>query len=133
MGNVALSCSGASGLFCSFNPGSLQLAAGGTQTVVTILATTTAFAADGPFHFARWLSLGLLLPCPLIGFRRRRLLHFCLVASCAIWICSCGGSGSSGTGGGGGSSPPSSYTLQLTGGMNGVNRNLGTINVTVNH
>ena len=137
-GNVTLSCGGASQLTCSFNPASVQLAQSGSQTVVTIKASTTAAAGQGPMHVAKWFALALLLPWALAGLRsRRRLLQLCVVAGSAILICSCGGgagavSGSGGgSGGGGGSS--TAYTIQLTGDLSGVDRNLGTVNVTISH
>jgi len=137
-GNVTLSCGGTSQLTCSFNPASVQLAQSGSQTVVTIKAVTTAAAGQGPMHFEKWFALALLLPWALAGLRsRRRLLQVCVVAGSAILICSCGGgagavsSSGGGSGGGGGSS--TAYTIQLTGDLNGVDRNLGTVNVTISH
>jgi hypothetical protein len=134
MGNVTFSCSGTSKLSCSFSPGTLQLATGGTQTVVTITAMATASTGDGPLNFEKWTTLCLLFPWMLIGFRwRRRSLHLFIVAAGAILVCSCGGGSSGGSSSGGNSNPPSTYTLQFAGQVNGVNRSFGTVTVTVNH
>jgi hypothetical protein len=133
-GSVQLSCFTSAPIACSFVPAAAQLGGGSGQSTLTLSAATTARSGDAPLAFSHWPVLAVLLPVPLIGFRRRRrLLALTVLLVAFLPLFSCGGGGATSNTGGGGTPPPSNYTVHVSGTSGGVTRDMGSINVTVNH
>jgi len=135
-GSVLLSCSTSAPIACSFVPPGVQLAAGGTQSTLTLTAGMTAHSGEAPLASHRWLALAVLLPLGFLGLRSRRRLLIMVMLFAFLPLFSCGGGGatvSTGGSGGGGTKPPSTYSVKVSGTISGVTRDMGAITVTVNH
>ena len=115
--NVALTCSGPSGITCTPNPASVTSATP-TSTVTINVSSTASLHRAGPI-WALWL------PIPGLAFigiglgsamstKRKALgvLLGCLLFTALLLQAACGSSGGGGGGGGGGSTP---YTVTVTG------------------
>ena len=138
---IALSCAGASQIACSFQPSSVNLAGGTPATFTATLAASNSAANHSEAIRGRKapvMTLALLLPAAfaVAGVRRRwRRTALWMLAGmtiCGVLTC-CGGSG--GAAGSGGSSSPSTYNVTIVGRDTslGVQHNLGSVTVTVNH
>jgi FG-GAP-like repeat/Abnormal spindle-like microcephaly-assoc'd, ASPM-SPD-2-Hydin len=136
-GNVSLACGRApSGVACSINPSSVNLAADGTSPYTVTVTTTGGNAAltlrstaDGKqrsMPFIAFLGLVLVVLCieiktDRVGRNTIRAAWLCL----AFLLVSCGGAGSGGTSG----TQPVSYTLTITGTVDSASH---TTSVTLN-
>jgi hypothetical protein len=140
-GTLTMGCTGVpQNAACITNPATLPVASGvagyATVTVTTGIAGTSSSA---PAPLDRWqrggVVLATLLPCALLGIRKRRALlrawFVCLLAGFLLLIpVACGTNAS----GGGTTSPPTSpggpttpsgvYTLNITAAIPGLQRNV---------
>src|SRR5579883_750053 len=136
-GTLTMSCSGApQNATCSLNPGTLPLAGGvtgfATVTVTTGVATTATSAIN---PLSSWKTTGMalaaLLPCALIGIRKRRIV-ICLWLLCLLIVftgpIACGvaasGGGQTTPPPGNGTSPSGVYTLSITASVPGLQRSV---------
>jgi hypothetical protein len=141
---IVVSCSTPSQIWCTLQPSPVNLA-GGTPVTFTANLQAAAFAANGPHttlgRTAPAMALALLLPAglALFGVRsrwRRAVLSALIVAAITPGVGSCGGGGSGKVSSGGNNPPPpSNYTVTIVARDSsfGIQHNLGTISVTVNH
>jgi len=117
--NVALTCSGPTGITCTPNPASLTSTAN-TSTVTISVSSTASLHSARPI-WALWLPIPALA---LVGIglgsvvsTERKVLGIllgCLLFAALLFLGACGSS-SNGGGGGGGTTP---YTVTVTGTAN---------------
>jgi hypothetical protein len=140
-GTLTMGCTGVpQNTACTTNPATLPVASGVTgYATVTVTTGITGTSSSVPSPFDRWQRAGVvlatLLPCALLGIRKRRALlrtwFVCLLAVFLLLIpVACGTHAS----GGGTTPPPTSpqgpttpsgvYTLNITASIPGLQRNV---------